>query len=97
MFDIQLAASVQKLVRDVDGGDFRDEKVMRTERDDFDDFAFDVYGAVRDEGTFDLRGGQGGEPCFGEFIDVAAGFHAAPIRNFRLFACRQIDDEFSGG
>ena len=91
---VQLAAAVEQAVRDLDGDDFRQKHVMRAERNGFDDFAFDVERAVADDGAFDLRGGQRREPRFREFIDVAAGFHAAPVGDFRLRSGRDVDDEF---
>ena len=80
----ELAAAVQQAVRDGDGDDFRQKHVMRAKRDGLDDLAFDVERAVRNDGAFDLRGGQRREPRFCEFIDFAARFHAAPVCDFRL-------------
>ncbi len=91
---VELAAAVEQAVRDLDGDDFRQKHVMCSKRNGFDDFAFDVERAVSDDGAFDLRGGQWGEPGFREFIDVAAGFHAAPVCDFRLRGHGNIDDEF---
>ena len=71
VFRVELAAAVEQAIRDLDGDDFRQKHVMCSERNGFDDFAFDVERAVSDDGAFDLRGGKRCEPRFREFIDVA--------------------------
>ena len=91
---VELAAAVKQVVRDLDGDDLRQKHVMRSKRNGFDDLAFDVERAVTDDGAFDLRGGQRREPRFREFIDVTAGFHAAPVCDFRLRGHGNVDDEF---
>ena len=91
---VELATAVKQVVRDLDGDDLRQKHVMRSKRNGFDDFAFDVQRAVRDNGAFDLRGRQWREPRFREFIDFTAGFHAAPICDFRLRGHGNVDDEF---
>ena len=94
VFRGELSATVQQTVRDGDGDDFRQEHVMGSEGDGFDDFAFDVERTVRDDRAFDLCGGERRKPRLREFIDVAAGFHAAPVCDFRLRDGRDVDDEF---
>ena len=66
---------------------------MRAKRDGLDDLAFDVERAVCDDRAFDLRGRQRREPRFRKFIDVTAGFHAAPVCYFRLRGSWDVYDE----
>ena len=90
----QSAVAVQKRVRDGDGDDFRQKHVMRAKRDGLDDFAFDIERTVSYERAFDLRGRQRRKSRLREFIDVATGFHAAPVCDFRLRGSWNIDDKF---
>ena len=93
VFRGQFAATIKERVRDGDGDDLRQKHVMRAKRDGLDDLAFDVERAVCDDRAFDLRGRQRREPRFRKFIDVTAGFHAAPVCYFRLRGGRDVDDE----
>lgn len=91
----QLAALVQQGLVDVDVEDIGEEHVMRAERDDLGDAAFQREGRLCDHGAGDLFRWLGGEGAFFEFVDLGARVDAAIVDGADHVGGGEVDDELA--
>ena len=95
LFQVELAAFVQKAILDVHREDVGKEHIVRPERHHVGDAAADRDRALRDHGGCDLLGLDGGETAFFKLVHVTSALHSAEINVLDHSRCGKIDNKLT--